>query len=624
MKFRDALFWMTLLLLLAYALGMSRINELPYLGDELYTIDDAGGFHHGPRQLWEIPAYVADKTRAHVPFYYMLLNQWTAVTGWQPLAARMMSLMLGLLTIAWTYRLGRDFLPHRAALYGTAILSVSMLFTQYFVMIRMYTLMPFISVILIWLYLHFVNSPHPLGWRWWAAWFACVALGNYTHYFVSLLLVGIGLYHLLFAVKNRRWWALTGVTILAGLTYVPWVGAMVYDVGVVVGRMEEFTLGFLIFRIGDALGNTLAWLPLAGILITATAFQVSEARPVRQIAFIAGASLVIMLIIGERINILSPGRVRYLLGLWPMITLLFGVGIVRLPAVYGDRLGRWLIFAAMILWLIPGAYHSYVGTERLQWASRYVFPIHMVGRWLEGSYQTNDRILNYLPDDGTARSDYDGIWHYSLPSRDSYFMLKTEEDADERIDEALSEVRDHERVWLAWAPSRAPMALNLFLSRFEDEGYQMCSTVRQTGDLQIDLYSRVPLCCAAASTESALIRFGSDTLYLTGFEVLAAERDRLSAAWTWLPGASMTAYTYSASLVVFDAEGQAVAQTDVGLELTASTCQTVEIALPDLSPGEYDLRVTAYAWETLERLPGVVAATGEQGDQLPLTTITIE
>lgn len=626
MKFRAALFWMTLLLLLVFTLSMLRINAFPYIGDERWTIEDAGGPGFGPKLPWDIWTWVGDTTIVHPPLYYILLNQWATFVGWTPLAARMLTLLLGLLAVAWTYRLGRDFLPGNSGLYGAAILGTSIFFTQYLIIIRMYSLLVLASVIAVWAYLKLVNS-HRWRWRIWWTLALATAVGIYSHYFMGMVMVGVAVYHLLFVRKDRRWWQIAAAALPPALLFLPWSVVAVRGVEKVTGRTGGMGVDMAFSRLGYLFGNTLEWLPIVGLLLALSAVPLKQ-RGVRPIMFIVGVALTLMIAFGESIEFLTAGRIRYTFGLWPLITLIFGVALVQMPRIYGAALGRWLALAGLAAWMIPGVYHSYIGTISLEFASAgYIFPLHTLNGWLTGRYQTNDLLLNYVPDAGTARSDYDDFAEYSMPTIDNYFMLKTDEDErdewDERIDEALSEARRHERVWLAWSPERAPAALDLFLTPFEQE-YQYCATVDAIPEVRVDLYSRLPLCCAAYTTppESALARFG-DIVSLTGFEVLAADTRRISAAWAWSPGAALPGYTYSAALLVFDANDALVAQTDVGLELPATTCQQVEITLPDAPPGEYQLRVTVYAWQTLERLTGTLSETGQSGDQLPLATVQI-
>ena len=42
------------------------------------------------------------------PFYYVLLSAWGSLAGWSEFSARMLSLLAGVLAVAWVYRLAAD------------------------------------------------------------------------------------------------------------------------------------------------------------------------------------------------------------------------------------------------------------------------------------------------------------------------------------------------------------------------------------------------------------------------------------------------------------------------------------------------------------------------------------
>ena len=91
----------------------------------------------------------------------------------------------------------------------------------------------------------------------------------------------------------------------------------------------------------------------------------------------------------------------------------------------------------------------------------------------------------------------------------------------------------------------------------------------------------------------------------------------------WSVGENVTPYKYSVALHVTNSTGDLAAQADYGLPILRFSCFESDIALNDLPPGEYTLQAVVYAWESGERLPGVLTATGEQGDRLPLVTFEI-
>src|SRR5690606_19212957 len=149
------------------------------------------------------------------------------VLGWQPFSLRLLSLFCGLLTIAITYRLGRDLFSPLAGFCAAAVIGVSFYLIDYTHTIRMYTMVPMQLAFILWLYQRLVQPRHAARTWEWVALFGLTAAAMYTHYLSLLVLGSIGFYHLFFASKNRRWLEISVVMTLAVLTFLPWVPVMV-------------------------------------------------------------------------------------------------------------------------------------------------------------------------------------------------------------------------------------------------------------------------------------------------------------------------------------------------------------------------------------------------------------
>jgi hypothetical protein len=72
--------------------------------------------------------------------------------------------------------------------------------------------------------------------------------------------------------------------------------------------------------------------------------------------------------------------------------------------------------------------------------------------------------------------------------------------------------------------------------------------------------------------------------------------------------------TYSIALHLYQGD-ELVAQGDTGLPYGPVHA---EIDVSTLPPGNYEVRVGVYAWETGERLPGVDVGTGAEAELLAL------
>ena len=87
---------------------------------------------------------------------------------------------------------------------------------------RAFSMVALFAVMTIWSYWRLALRPPAMGRAARRNWGLVGSIGIfYTHYYSVLLLVGLGLWHLLFMPKNRRWWRPVLLWGLAGLAFLP-------------------------------------------------------------------------------------------------------------------------------------------------------------------------------------------------------------------------------------------------------------------------------------------------------------------------------------------------------------------------------------------------------------------
>ncbi len=108
-KQRILLLLVIFLLFVAW-LGTRGISSEALWFDEVWSYRYAGGAQYGPLSLVQTAEQVVEQSQheRNPPGYYMLLNLWGRIAGWTEYAARVLSLLAGLLAVTWTYRLGYD------------------------------------------------------------------------------------------------------------------------------------------------------------------------------------------------------------------------------------------------------------------------------------------------------------------------------------------------------------------------------------------------------------------------------------------------------------------------------------------------------------------------------------
>ena len=202
--------WLWVLpLLLAAALAIPQLDRDAFHADESSSLIVAGALRPGPWSLAEVWSAVARRSPEQALGWPMLLSIWGRVAGWSEVAVRALTLFAGMLALAWVGRTGRDLFAPRAGLFATLLLAASAFFLLY----------PFLRSRLLTGGLPWHNVPLALLARRLAAatsgpgrcgqaccWqrpdcCTCTTSGRPAARHPVL-----GLFHLLFVPKNRRWW----------------------------------------------------------------------------------------------------------------------------------------------------------------------------------------------------------------------------------------------------------------------------------------------------------------------------------------------------------------------------------------------------------------------------------
>ena len=149
----------------------------------------------------------------------LLLFVWVRIAGWSELATRVLPLLR---RPAGTRRgctaRGNDFFSPKAGLIAVLLLAASMFPQTNMLHARAFPMAMLFGALCFWSYWHVALRRRRPGLRAQAGLLLGAAGLLYSHYFGALLLPALGLYHLLFVPKNRRWWRPVTLLGLAGLT----------------------------------------------------------------------------------------------------------------------------------------------------------------------------------------------------------------------------------------------------------------------------------------------------------------------------------------------------------------------------------------------------------------------
>jgi hypothetical protein len=609
------LVWIVLLLLLVTVLTVGSLNADPIWIDEYWSIYNAGGAHYGPLSPANIFARIANEDIWHVPLYYLLIAGWGHLVGWTPFALRGLSLLLGLLSIALAYRMGRDLHSPTAGIGAAVGIGASAYFLYYFHELRGYTLNVLLAMLAVWSYWRAIHDARP---RWMIMLFFLTVLATlYAHYLATLILAGIGLYHLFIARKDARWWMIAAAGVLAFICFVPWLHVTLRAWGEAstpesVAQRDwgpnALTLNLLLVVV---FGNGAAALPLlAGWFALPNSGLQWRDSPTFYGVFLLVAVLLITLLLNQLIALFVV--LRYLLPLWPVLALLTGIGVATLYERHAIHpvllLGLWVISGVWST-LTPSFMEPYLDMRLLSKT-----PWHQLQRQLDARFETGDTAVFLLPDETWY------VWQDWVS--DFYLHQLAQQGLTIELVESYPYITDREyrqaaraldapHVWLGYFDNEGdkPLAWRSY-DKALNERYTSCSTSlllggsSREGLYHLDLYTRIP--------ETPDYPFGNQV----GVDLVEplSVRDNFLNVWIGLAiGGDIDPQAYSVGLHLLDAQGTIIMQRDFGLvepgaQFRPYRCQQVLFDLSTVPAGEYELNALVYNWQTLERLESL---TGE-------------
>ncbi len=601
---RTWLWLLPLLLLVSWAAAHELGTDYWY--DEIRSLAVTGGAHLGPLSPAGIVVRISEGSPEQLVGYPLLLAGWGALVGWSEVAARWLPLLLGLLGLAWTYRLGADLVSRRAGLWAAAMLGSSVYYVYFLHELRAFSLMALATAFSLWVYWRLLHRRASSRWACAGLFLGGLTLA-YTHYFAFPVLIGLGGYHLLWARKDRRWWAVTGVLALVALTAALWLP--VFQIGYERQLKNEalqsraMTSPQVLLTIGHYFSH--GW-PALLLIALLPALVYLRDRSLRYLLWMALVAVAVMLAFNGVSRILEPGRVRYLIVLWPLLAVLVAAGWHHLP-----RRAGWL---ALTVWLLVALW--------AWWGGDFM-------RDVDGSRQTRDwQTLMQTISDRSQPGDLliyaAGVEEYKLTPRFSFYTADLPRPAflslalfDDNPDNqawSRSQLAQAERVWLAAQHDAPSGGWEADFDALLTADFVACPDETATDAYTLALYGRSVALCPA---DEVRLRFG-DGITLTGFELLADD----TLAMGWAQSGTVPPDTYSLAVHVEDAAGELVAQADTGLPNGDFAPLRLRLDLSALPAGDYALRLIVYNWQTGERLSAYAPDGQPLGDRPQITAFT--
>ena len=614
--------WALLPLLLAAALVIPALGRDIFDVDEAATMISAGARHIGPFTIAEAVAASArwpDQAWGSVVSHVL----WGRVAGWSEFAVRTLPWLTGLLSLAWVYRLGRDLFTARIALTAMLLLSTSVLFLTYMHSARSYAFAMLFATIVLWGYWRVALCPRTVG----PGARAALMLGAtgllYAHYFGALLLPALALFHLFFVRKERRWWQVIFLLGLAALLALPQFPDLLSGIkfnqakeGLHAKALDFPEVTALLVRyLSNGLLNpqqsfgALLVLVLPPLLVI-TGWRSRNRRRVSAaasyLALTAAFQLLLLLGANEWLQVLERRRIRYLATLWPPVVLLLsqtllrpatpfwrtsGVALVALLAFLGAsdfvRQGELVLHS----WRPPSGPLTIAATRTIARESNGS-GLLLIGK---GVFPKENRVYEL----------YTGAWGNRL----------VQLYPDTAFEDLLARAWEHDQVWLLYPGSKEnALRVRYHVDRFRQEGWFSHRAWRETG-VTLELLD------SSLTAGQTVLEFERE-IDLTWSEIDLSDSLLRLMAFFHSADDYLLAH-YSLAVHVIDQSGERVAQGDVGVGPGDFVTLRSEIDVSALPPGDYDLRVALYDWQSGARLTARDIGDGRGGDMHTLYSFRI-
>lgn len=599
-----------------YGIGLANLKNSPaYIGEDMETIA-----HIHPLTLESIYSLrdtlysVAYKSMEHAPIYYVGLNIWQGLTGYDLFTARLLSLHFAVLAVAAAWQVGRLSGSRELACGAAIALSCTAFFLHYAHVVRLYTLIVLLAAWLIWSYWRVAAARgRPPLWRWLSL-LSTTAIIIYVHYFGFLLIAAIGCYHLLFAKKDRRWLAVALAMAAGCLTFIGWLPIALRGFGrsrdVLVA--DHMQLGEALHAILSLSANGLWILPVAA-LAAALLIRRRLTPGEKYLLFVAIAMLAEFLLLNEIVPILVDHRMRYITVLLLPLACAIVIGLRQLP---GWRGLRWLFvalaFASFFAWRgsedlfrFTGMRHSQddrkthiqefiYEAERFPGRGHLILSLAERARWTENGHPTWYRAQMWQR--GYADLAFIGYDDGQLWINKGSDRFATQEGI---VENALG-------AWVIHNPAVVDLESLAYYRGWFSQHYRSCGIWLEKPKASIAFYLQHAIPCQLITAEQPLAAVFDNGAQLGN--VLVKQTDAQMTVFLWWHNTINKPHDYS--LRIYDAAGETLAEASA--PISADPLDISQLEPANLPAGDFSLRLSLRDAETGAAVPGQLLADGQR------------
>ena len=595
-----------------FAVGATNLKSDPIKTADYNSIKHIGiSSWHPMFSISQTINSVAERSSDHAPLYFLLLNVWGQLTGPDLATLRLFSLFFGMIALAFTFRLALSTGGKDAALDAVLLTAFLAYFLYFSLEIRMYSLLPLLTVWVAWAYWRVsISTAKVRRYHWTALLIGSAAIIN-VHYFGFLILATIGIYHLLFSPKDWHWFKVCVVMIAAGLFFLPWLPVAVHSfMRRSIPDHDVLTLVDAIPAILSVYSNGLfvPWL-LVGALLVFRFRRLNDAQ--RYIVAIAFILLGTLLLANEFAALIIARRLRYTIVLMLVWNCALAVGLnfipkwkmLRLPALAG-----WII--ACLVYNDSSEMLLY--TNRL--ADGQIKVPHFQRLLYEPAIDVRERdfVVSAHADTPLQFKQFDyyagklRFWFATI-----HMWVNEQGDLETQYNDTrytnLESLSDWDfPIWLVYNPSQTDFEAMDVYTDVALRYFQRCKRYVESDNAVVDMYLAKGILCDLFVDESPLeiIYDGGNHLENIATEVTT---DELKVSFLW---ANILQNDYAFSIQVFDETGPTGVQTD---DVVAGTpVHNFAIDISSLPIGDYVANLIVYGFESGKSQPGIIVESKQR------------
>ncbi|MCY4145605.1 MAG: glycosyltransferase family 39 protein [Chloroflexi bacterium] len=611
---------------LVYIFGIGSLKSAPVYFDETETLKHT--ITRWAEYTYTIPetiASVAEHSVEHGPLYFVVLNIWQRLTGYDLFSSRLLSVFFAILVVAAVYRLAS--LTRDREVVCAAVIAIAGLayFNYYAHVTRFYALLLLMVCWLLWSYWRVVSTGAPVQGRRWLSLFAATASIVYANYFGFIIIAALGCYHLLFAPKNRRWLRVSLLVSCACLLFVAWLPVALRGFERSQDALDASRLSLLdsLEAIFSVYANGLWLLPL--LAIGGLLWRRKRAGAETYLVFLTGVALLLLFAMNEATTILVARRLRYTIVLAVPFCCCLAIGLTRLPA------WRWLRYPLLAVWTAASFAYFY-SEDFLVYTNRRAINHDDVPHYQEFLYEADSLPGAQLPilslHQDALVNDYEILTYYRARLPQWADLAHAGYDAQNRLivqsktlpfrtQSAI--VANANGLWLLHNPRQTDL---LTLDYFQDwlsQHYRSCGNWVDKPNAVIGFYLKREIPCELVTAAQPV-----ELVYDNGARlgnILFEQRDEALHVYLWWRRSIDKQYSYT--LQVFDGAGNKAAQVDAVIADDPLDISRLDLA--GLPADDYVVKLIVYDFATLASQAGVVLADGRRFDrELTLRSFTLD